>query len=592
MSQTDSSNLEALLFEKAKAYLMRANKDGVSVYDQLVRIMELLLDENPEDAAHNPEKFENVLRLLQKHAFVLGESTDSCNEPASISPIELKYLRENEALFQRPEPEVQTTIEQPDPCTTVTTTKIKPLTAPSCDSITQHNKFWSEAGYGMTEEEAFFFERSITKLAMDKGLAEVRFVGKIFGRYANYIVISSRRYLQPGEKIYQEINTIPKPPRKKAEVPTQPEPGFVGTNRLSYWVASRPSSGWVLLPDVTPQQINAARRINSRFTGNLDADVVGNPPFPWKESVYLRAQLSRIVSGTFISPVGALERPEEDSEEFESEEYADDDEQFSHTQPKEAKYRPLTVPAPGYGEDEMDVAQLASLDQWVHSDSMILNNGRQTKVPEKIENEDEEQDEDKDNQDVESDEEEEVEEEEEPELFSPIKTDYLHAVINIPQPPPDLDEEEEEEEKTQEGAEGEQEEEPEDNTPVKPLNDDDVPDDDVTRLKVAAWKIRIVNNTNKDHRIVAVHSLRWPGAFAYAGNNGKRWGCAYFGSGLKKMDYVFTPPPAPPILSECSDLVEAMDPTAAVEKLARRGEEPPEGDSEDELEEAEDGGAM
>ncbi|CBH17394.1 Flagellar radial spoke protein 4, putative [Trypanosoma brucei gambiense DAL972] len=578
----EPQDLEAM-FARTKAYLMCANKDGVSVYDQLTRMMEQLLDQNPHDIANNPSKFNDMFTLLQKHSFVDGESTEACNEPCPVPPSELSRLAENERLFERAPPEIQTTIEQPDPYTTITTTRVVPRTAPSYDSVEQNNLYWCWAGCGMAEEEAFLLDRSITLLAMEKNLEEVRFVGKIFGTQGNYYVVSSRRYVQEGEKIYKEVNTMPRPARRSLEVPVQPEPGFVGVNRLSFWVTSNPAAQWTLLPDVTPQQICAGRRIKRLFSGNLSAPVVCSPPFEWNESVYLRVQLSRIVSGTYISPLGALEEPEEDNEEDE-----DEDEEETLSKPKEAKYRPLTQVVRGFAtEEESDVTQWAKLDQWVHSEGYIYENGRQTKVPEKLEEEEEEEEFQK-MEDEEEEEEVEQQEEEERELFTPIQSDYLYAVVNVPEAPVIDDEEEEEEDEYEPEEVAEPPEEETDDLPPKPLTDDEVPDDDPTRVKIAAWTVRTVNNNSKMHRVVVMKSLRWPGAIAFAAEGGKRWGCVYFGNGLKKTDFAFTPTLAPPVLLECADITEVDDPTPTMEKLARRGEDLPEPDSEDPAEEDEE----
>lgn len=51
---------------------------------------------------------------------------------------------------------------------------------------------------------------------------------------------------------------------------------------------------WKKLPNVTPQQLTAARKIKKFFTGRLDAPVVSYPPFPGNEANYLRAQIARI----------------------------------------------------------------------------------------------------------------------------------------------------------------------------------------------------------------------------------------------------------------------------------------------------------
>lgn len=618
-----------LQFERAKAYLMRANKDGVSVYDEMTRLMELVLDENPNDVLHDPTRMSEILTLLQQHRFSPGESTASCNEASAISAEELERMEANKQLFERAPPEIITTVEQPDPYTTITTTTVKPHSAPAYTSVSAHNRHWTAAGLGMPDEEAFLLDRSITRLAMDKSLMDVRFVGKFFGLSGDYFVISSRRYVAQGEHVYREVNNMPRPPRAGAVLDVPPEPGYVGCNALSFWVTTYPSAPWVLLPDVTPQQINAARIIKRYLTGHLDAPVVSSPPFAWPESVYLRAQLSRIVSGTCIAPMGALEEAEageetDEDEEEDGEEANDRDAESAGgagrvRARKEAHYRPVTVPSEEFALEDVDVVQLAHLTQWVHAERPIAKSGRQTRVPEKRINPDEEEEEEEETNEEhpggEDEEEEERESEDESdshdeesvgdELLVPIQRDTLFAVVDIPQPPPIEDELDDEEEEDYEdygdgqnrdqlagggggvpGVSEQPQEQEEDNTPVKPLHDEDIADDDTSRIKIPAWKVRVVNQISKAHSMVVVSSLRWPGAMAFIADAGHTWGSVYFGNGLKKSSDTFTPTPAPPVLSECVNMIEVADPTAATEKLVRRGEELPQTDSEEDMEDS------
>lgn len=68
---------------------------------------------------------------------------------------------------------------------------------------------------------------------------------------------------------------------------------------------------WIQLPDVTPAQIQAARMIKHICTGNLNASIESNPPFPGKERHFLRAQIARITHGTVLIPKGLLEIDDE-----------------------------------------------------------------------------------------------------------------------------------------------------------------------------------------------------------------------------------------------------------------------------------------
>jgi hypothetical protein len=558
-------------FAQAKSYLMKADAEGNSVYDHLYNLVYTVLEENPGDVVNHPEKFAELSAATKKHLFAHGPKASASNCSSVVPAEQLAKAQQNRTLFDQPPPEVVTKIEQPTPYTTITTTTIVPRQAPKVKSLVTESQLWRYAGVSLPEQELFLLDLSISRLAEEKKLEDVRFVGKIFGIRGNYIVVSSKRYVSSGEEVFEEVNNMPKPPRKKIEVDVQPEPAYKGCNRLSFWVTSDASSPWKLLPDITPQQINAARKVKKFFTGDLDASVQSYPAFPWSEGVYLRAQLSRIVSACVIAPNGAVDKvePEEDEPE-------DDD------QPKKlkvAKYVPLTKVNKDYtGDDENGVAALVDTDQWVHVESYIYETGRQTKVPPKPEVEGEEEP-------PQEEEEEEVEkkEEEERELFQPVKKDSLYAVINLPKEPNPDGEEEPEPETAEPEGEGEEKEE-EDKEEIE----EDIPDDDPLRKKIYAWNAFVVNGLYKKHGVCVVRSLRWPGAIAYAAQNGKVWGSVYFGYGTKKTDHAFTPVPATQIEKECDDILEVMDPTAANEKLVLRGEEPKEADSEDEKDEDEE----
>lgn len=562
---------------RLKAYLMQADAEGRSLYEHLEACMLDMLDENTLDVAHRPERFAEFSALIKQQQFAYGDAAAPTSEKAPYDPAVLARAAEALALFKKPEPEVVTTIDQPTPFMTVTTTTVVPKAAPSVRSVAAEGKYWRFAGVGLPEREAFHLDQSITKLAMEKKLDEVRFFGKIFGTRGNYLVVTSKRHTDEGEEIFEEENVMPKPPRKKVEVDVQPEPGYKGCNRLSFWVAPHAAAPWTKLPDVTPQQLNAARRVKKLFTGDLDADVMAYPAFPGQEREYLRAQLGRILAATYIAPANALEAytPEEEEEEEE------EPEEGKPAKKKPAKYVPLTAASKEYAPDEeAGVAALTDLEQWQHGEAYIYETGRATKVPPKPEVEGEEEDEEP----AEEEDEEEKKEEEEKELFVPVKKDALYAVINIPKEPnPEEDGEEEEAAEEGEGEEGENKEDEEE----KIEEDDDIPDDDPLRRKLYAWTARTVNTVYKKHGVAVVRSLRWPGAIAYAAQQGKRWGAVYLGDGLKKTDHAFTPMPAELIQKEAPDMTEIADATAANEKLVLRGEEPKEADSEDEKEDEE-----
>jgi radial spoke head protein 4A len=56
------------------------------------------------------------------------------------------------------------------------------------------------------------------------------------------------------------------------------------------------------LPDASPAQIVAARKIKHVFTGDLNATFDSNPTFKGRERHLLRATLARIFHATAIFP--------------------------------------------------------------------------------------------------------------------------------------------------------------------------------------------------------------------------------------------------------------------------------------------------
>lgn len=77
-----------------------------------------------------------------------------------------------------------------------------------------------------------------------------------------------------------------------------------GVNRRVFYVCNDLGEDWVLLPPVTPEQINVSRKIRWFLTGDLNSKVRSIPTFPGKEGHYLKAMLARITAGGMASPKG------------------------------------------------------------------------------------------------------------------------------------------------------------------------------------------------------------------------------------------------------------------------------------------------
>jgi radial spoke head protein 4A len=72
---------------------------------------------------------------------------------------------------------------------------------------------------------------------------------------------------------------------------------------MTYWVTTDLlNADWKELPIVTPDQINAARRIKYIFTGDLDRPICTNPHFKGKEAHLLKCQIVRISFSCQVVP--------------------------------------------------------------------------------------------------------------------------------------------------------------------------------------------------------------------------------------------------------------------------------------------------
>jgi hypothetical protein len=159
------------------------------------------------------------------------------------------------------------------------------------------------AGVNIGKNEAFKLACSIERLVKDRAMAEipelltdVRFFGKIFGLQADYYIVEAK-FAEPPE---------PEEGDMKME-----QPG-VGVNEYVYFATNSVTQPWTKLPWCTPNMILTSKNMRRFFTGDLKAEVLGFPRFPWGEAAYLRAQIARIVSACCICPKDFFEAGEDD----------------------------------------------------------------------------------------------------------------------------------------------------------------------------------------------------------------------------------------------------------------------------------------
>jgi len=89
---------------------------------------------------------------------------------------------------------------------------------------------------------------------------------------------------------------------------------------MTYWVSHSSFDKWVMLPDISPLDMGASRKIKILFTGDLERPIYADPYFfkaKKTEKHYLRAQIARIVHSTTLCPKGLFRLQEDSTKEIE-----------------------------------------------------------------------------------------------------------------------------------------------------------------------------------------------------------------------------------------------------------------------------------
>jgi radial spoke head protein 4/6 len=209
------------------------------------------------------------------------------------------------------------------------------------------------AGVYFGENETYRIYKSIIKLAKMTGAKSLRFWGKILGSKHDYFI---------AEGILGEAEEL--------ELPPNYEPRGQGVNKYVYWATDNILSDWVQLPDSDPDHIKAARRFKHILTGDLNGEVLSNPPFPGKERHFLRSQIARIAHATTLAPKGLLEPNEEqEGEMIYSEEFSmpaleelNNTESWVHHYPNILNAGRITHMKPNVPEDQLD-EEMAKLEE-------------------------------------------------------------------------------------------------------------------------------------------------------------------------------------------------------------------------------------
>lgn len=105
---------------------------------------------------------------------------------------------------------------------------------------------------------------------MKSGASNMRFWGKIRGTCADYYIAEGTADAAPAEAEAEGEVAM------RADIEQRGE----GVNVYSYWVTNSPEAkDWALLPDLKPEDLEAARGVRVQFTGNLNEKIFTNPFF-------------------------------------------------------------------------------------------------------------------------------------------------------------------------------------------------------------------------------------------------------------------------------------------------------------------------
>jgi radial spoke head protein 4A len=289
-------------FEEAKALL--AQKAGVdsSIFEHLSETLLKVIVEAPSDSY---KIFESISQQARdehdakvssydasrgdgfKEYAPDGPKSGGWKAPAGMGNA---YADATGALFKVP------TEEEPDP------EPVETQDLPAEAHLLQ----WAGVGFGVTETYRLHIsmEKHAANMAVreenPQTISKLRLWGKIHGTQSDYYVAEG----------------LTDAAEEDEDAARRGDPGgSPGVNEYTYWVCKFAGDAWVQLPNVTGAQIVAARALRKFLTGNLDAPVLGYPPFPGTEKNLLRAQIARITSAAIATPKGIYQRGEDENQQ-------------------------------------------------------------------------------------------------------------------------------------------------------------------------------------------------------------------------------------------------------------------------------------
>mmetsp|Transcript_17403 Transcript_17403/g.29285 ORF Transcript_17403/g.29285 Transcript_17403/m.29285 type:complete len:333 (+) Transcript_17403:13-1011(+) len=322
LSQEAIQTLDSIKLQLKQQKEVEGSNVKTDLYSHLTEVFNRILTYHPYDAF---DKFEEISNLVKQTnlKFVDPKFDFEINVQGQklSKDQQLEFISRAKNLLR----------EVPDvgikPQDKVLFTKDKQFCIPNLSEQAQLLQ-WGGIDFG--SDNIYLLQKSLKRLAVLSGASQLKFFGKMLGTVSDY-------WVAQGTLDFQE---------EDEETPGTESRGK-GVNSTVFWVTDSLLSDWIQLPDATPETIQIARMIKKVLTGNLNATIDSNPPFPGKERHFLRAQLARIQHATEICPKGIYEIDEETQEIKMAEE----------------------PPALGFEE-------FKSLENWAHQHPIILKAGR------------------------------------------------------------------------------------------------------------------------------------------------------------------------------------------------------------------------
>jgi len=227
--------------EEAVAFLQKTSTvTGGTVYRDLAKVIGRILLERPENAV---DLLETAL-LAKKTTYTPGDAT------ALPQPTETAAIAAVRGLYVTPATEVDPDTGDPRPT--------QPPNDYTTDDLLEANELFAAVGVGLGPIETYNIAMSAQRLGENPELLveTVRFFGKFFGLRANYYV-------------YETTLKEPPPPPETETVP--PMEVNSGANKYTYFVQPYVGGPFTRLPDVTPAQMLAAKKLKRFFTGTRPA---------------------------------------------------------------------------------------------------------------------------------------------------------------------------------------------------------------------------------------------------------------------------------------------------------------------------------